>query len=558
MTWINREQFAASSPSRYQTIKEKATVLITGCAGLLGSRLVDWIVQNRPDVKVVGIDDLSGGFESNVSDEIIFYQRDASLNIEKVFEIHRPDVVYHFAAYAAECLSPFIRRFNYRNNIEATANIVNMCIKYKVKRLVFTSSMAVYGHGEPPFRESDIPSPTDPYGVAKYACEQDIRIAGGQHGLEWCIIRPHNVYGAKQNIWDPYRNVIGIFMYKVLVGDPITVFGDGQQKRAFSYIDDCLEPLWIAGGDPDCAGQIINLGGTEDSTILEAATAVVEIANELNDEGVWQQHMPWEQTPQIIHLPPRCEVKNAYSTYQKSEELLGFEHKTNLREGIRKMWEWVLQQPSRERQVWPEYEIDEGIYPYWKQDALEDGFWKGKEEESIIAGDGVIMGDRGVIGNITKDIKHQLVVETDELREKKRRYREEKRETHPIMGNHNEIMRAIDTPFQGPVHAGIIGADAQTMETVLDGARLDRRELEKVMEETAPLKRVEHDAGMYRSPEDKILAQDDIKSKLAATREMLDAQVLPAMEANPAGMSLEEDVEGDPTIGRDPNIVQRG
>ena len=502
---------------------------------------------------VVGIDDLSGGFESNVGTHVKFYNRDCTNpTIEAVFEKHRPDVVYHFAAYAAECLSPFIRRFNYRNNVEATANIINMCIKYKVKRLVFSSSMAVYGHGEPPFRESDVPSPVDPYGVAKFACEQDIRIAGEQHGLDWCILRPHNVYGAKQNIWDPYRNVIGIFMYKVLVADPITVFGDGQQKRAFSYIDDCLEPIWIAGGSPECSKQIINLGGTEDSTILEAATAIVEVANELNDEGVWQEYLLWTRTPQVIHLPPRHEVRNAYSTHQKSEELLGFEHKTILREGVRKMWEWVLQQPPRERQVWLDYEIDEGMYPYWKQNALEDGFWQGKEDESIVAGDGVIMGDRGVIGDIMEDSKREREIVSDEVRERVRDYYEKQGQTHPVMGNRREIMKAIEAPYQGTVHAGVIGGGAVTMNKVLDGAKLDKEKLEEVMEETAPLKRVEQDAGIFRSPEDKILAQDDIESKLKATREMLDSQVIPAMEAHPAGMILDENVtEEDLDHGRE-------
>ena len=193
------------------------TVLITGVAGLLGSRLADWIIENKPEYTVIGIDDLSGGFEENINPKVNFWQMDlVNHPIENCFEQHKPDYVFHFAAYAAEGLSPFIRGFNYDNNLKSTARIVNECIKHDVKRLVFTSTLAVYGHGDGGiFREEQQQSPIDPYGVAKYACEMDIQIAGEQHGLDYCIIRPHNVYGIKQNIWDKYRNVLGIWMYQI-------------------------------------------------------------------------------------------------------------------------------------------------------------------------------------------------------------------------------------------------------------------------------------------------------------------------------------------------------
>jgi UDP-glucose 4-epimerase len=348
------------------------TILITGCAGLLGSRLADWIVEKHPEVMVVGVDDLSGGFIENVNDNVRFYPGDvAKHELDKLFELYRPEVVYHFAAYAAECLSPFIRTFNYNNNLIATANIVNCCIRHKVKRLVFTSSMAVYGHAKPPFSEGMKPSPVDPYGVAKYACEMDIRIAGEQHGLDWCIIRPHNVYGAKQNLWDSYRNAIGIFMYKMRIGDPITIFGDGLQRRAFSYIDDSLEPLWKAGHDPRASHQIINLGGIRDYTILEAAESVMLAARNLK--------LDIPAALPIKYLPPRNEVREAFSTHQKSVDLLDFEHTTDLDSGVTQMWQWAIKQPKRERFIWPAYEINDGLYSYWKPEALKDGHWKESE-----------------------------------------------------------------------------------------------------------------------------------------------------------------------------------
>jgi UDP-glucose 4-epimerase len=179
-------------------------ILITGIAGLLGSRLSDYIVENHPEVQIVGIDDMSGGYKENVNSKVELWEMNlVNGNIEECFERHQFDYVYHFAAYAAEGLSPFIRTYNYQNNLVATSRIITQCIKHNVKRLVFTSTLAVYGHQDGNiFDEVQVPKPIDPYGVAKYGCEMDIQIAGEQHGLDWCIIRPHNVYGVKQNVWD--------------------------------------------------------------------------------------------------------------------------------------------------------------------------------------------------------------------------------------------------------------------------------------------------------------------------------------------------------------------
>ena len=148
----------------------KKTVLITGVAGLLGSRLADWIIENKPEYEVVGVDDLSGGYAENVHKDVKFWQMNLTEHpIENIFESHKIDYVFHFAAYAAEGLSPFIRCYNYDNNLKSTAKIINECIKHDVKRLVFTSTLAVYGHGNGGiFDESQQQAPIDPYGVAKY------------------------------------------------------------------------------------------------------------------------------------------------------------------------------------------------------------------------------------------------------------------------------------------------------------------------------------------------------------------------------------------------------
>lgn len=326
-------------------------VLITGVAGLLGSRLADWIIENEPGVEVIGIDNLSGGFIENIHPSVKFYQLDLGTDdLSFIFTNHQIDYVYHFAAYAAEGLSPFIRKFNYQNNLIATTSIVNECIKHEVRRLVYTSSMAVYGVNEPPFDETYQPSPIDPYGIAKYACEMDIKVAGEQHDLDWCIIRPHNFFGIKQNIWDKYRNVLGIWMYQHLNGEPMTIFGDGEQKRAFSYIDNCLKPLWKASQTNSCSKQIINLGGIRYYTINEAN----EILRRAMGGG------------KVVYKEKRHEVHHARATWQKSIDLLDYSDDIQLAEGLEYMWEWAKKQPMRKRFVWESYELDKGMYEFWK------------------------------------------------------------------------------------------------------------------------------------------------------------------------------------------------
>jgi UDP-glucose 4-epimerase len=330
------------------------TVLITGVAGLLGSRLADWIIENKPDYRVIGVDDLSGGYRENIHPHVVFQQLNLvkdSHHLKTIFNHYRPEYVFHFAAYAAEGLSPFIRTYNYDNNLRATAAIINECIRHDVTRLIFTSSLAVYGHGYGGiFDEDQIPKPIDPYGVAKYACEMDIQIAGEQHGLDWCIIRPHNVYGLKQNIWDKYRNVLGIWMYQHINNHPMTIFGDGMQTRAFSYIDDNLEPLWNAAIAPQASKEIINVGGIEEISIRDACDVLIKVIG----------------AGKIQYLEQRHEVKHSIPTYQKSIDILDYKYTIRLEDGLRRMWSWARQQPPRARFIWPQYEIEAGIYSFWK------------------------------------------------------------------------------------------------------------------------------------------------------------------------------------------------
>jgi UDP-glucose 4-epimerase len=320
-------------------------ILITGIAGLLGSNLAKYIITNT-EHQVVGIDNLSCGLEANVP-AIRWYKVDAG-NCSEIFKYEKPDVVYHFAAYAAECLSPFIRGYNYQNNLVVTSKIVTECIKNNVKRLVFTSSMAVYGQGDPPFSEENTCKPFDPYGVAKYACELDIQIAGVQHGLDWCILRPHNVYGPGQVVTQKYRNVFGIWMWRHMRGLPLLVYGNGEQVRAFTYIDDIVAPLYLAGTSPQASKEIINLGGKVPTTINQAVETL---------QGIMGGRI-------AFNCEARHEVHQAWCTTEKSERLLDYEHKIQLDPGLEHMWDWVRNNEQTEH-AHPTIELYNQLPGYW-------------------------------------------------------------------------------------------------------------------------------------------------------------------------------------------------
>ena len=326
-------------------------VLITGVAGLLGSHYSKHLLNRG--YKVIGIDDLSGGYRDFIDDRVNFYQFDLKNQnkVNEVFSNNRIDVVYHFAAYAAEGLSPFIRNFNYSNNILSSVNLINASITNSVEKFIFTSSMAVYGRANPPFSETTPLAPDDPYGVAKMCVEQDLLLANNQFGLDYNIVRPHNVIGVNQNIWDRYRNVIGIWIRKVLSGSSITVYGDGLQTRAFSdiqYYMDPFEKLIDLGG-----GEVFNIGADQYFKIIDVANLCQKVGNKY---GFYSD---------IVHLEPRHEVKHAFCDHSKAKKLLNFEDKTDIEKTIDEMFVWAMNQPNREVKNM-EYEVNKGIYKFWK------------------------------------------------------------------------------------------------------------------------------------------------------------------------------------------------
>ena len=327
-------------------------IFVTGCAGLLGANYTRHLLANGHHV--VGIDDLSGGYKAFVAKGENFEFRKFNLERRKkvveLFEEHNPDVLVHFAAYAAEGLSPFIRNYNYRNNLICSANLINECINHKTK-MIFTSSMAVYGGQQTPFTEDKQPQPIDPYGVAKYAVECDLKMAETQFGLRYNIVRPHNVLGKYQNIWDRYRNVIGIFIRKTLNGEPILVYGDGEQTRAFSDIQYYMEPFDILLSEHD--GEIFNIGADKFFSLNQVAETV---------QGIGKKY--GYDVP-IEHGPPRHEVKHAYCDHTKAKNLLKFQDNTKLEELIEDVFVWAMKQPKRKVKDM-EYEVTDGIYEYWR------------------------------------------------------------------------------------------------------------------------------------------------------------------------------------------------
>ena len=324
--------------------------LVTGGAGFMGSHVADQLMRNGH--KVVVLDDLSGGFTNNVPNGVTFVKGsllDHEL-IDGLFSRHSFAYVYHLAAYAAEGLSHFIKRFNYNNNLIGSVNIINACVNHNVDCLVFTSSIAVYGAGQTPMREEMIPIPEDSYGIAKLAVEQELKVTHEMFGLDYIIFRPHNVYGERQNIGDRYRNVVGIFMNQLLRGEPLTVFGDGTQVRAFTHIND-VAPIVAGSVDvPAARNQIFNVGADVSCTVNHLAAVVADVMG--LDYG-------------ITYLPARSEVKVAFSDHSKATKVFGQRSQTALADGVRAMAEWIKVHGARESGIFGEIEVMKNMPASW-------------------------------------------------------------------------------------------------------------------------------------------------------------------------------------------------
>jgi len=323
-------------------------ILVTGAAGFMGSHLVDALLEQGHEV--YGVDDMSGGFWRNVNPKCRFTRldlRDKGAACDYVSTV-RPEMLFHLAADATEGRSQFTPLTCTERNLMAYLHTLIPAIAAGVRKIVLASSMSVYGAQEPPFDEAMPPQPEDIYGVSKAAMERVTRILSEVHGFRYTIVRPHNVYGPRQNISDPYRNVIGIFINALLNGKRFYIYGDGEQRRAFTYIDDFTPYMIKAGFDGRCDGEVINIGPCDEVTINHLAHLVLTLFHQ-------GQGVPDDMRP--VHLPPRpMEVRDAYCTDDKARQLLGYQTTVSLDEGISHMIEWAKELGPQE----PRY-MEEGL-----------------------------------------------------------------------------------------------------------------------------------------------------------------------------------------------------
>ena len=305
------------------------TVLITGVAGFLGSHLADSFLARG--YKVSGIDNFIGGYKENVSDEVLCHEVDLDnlTAIQPLFE--GIDLVVHAACTAYEGLSVFSPALITRNTSQITANVMSASLRAGVRKVVYMSSMARYGTQEQlPFTEDMIPKPQDPYGIAKYASELLIENLSKTHGMEYSILVPHNIIGSRQKFDDPYRNVASIMINRMLQGKQPIIYGSGDQKRCFSFIQDVIDPLMVACETSVVDGTVTNIGPDEEFiSINELAETIADI-------------LSFDLDP--IYMPGRPqEVFEANCSADKARALLNYSTSTTLVDGLTQLSNWIIQ-----------------------------------------------------------------------------------------------------------------------------------------------------------------------------------------------------------------------
>ncbi len=331
-------------------------IFITGIAGFLGSHLAKHLINLGHEVS--GNDSMIGGELDNVPKKIKFYKNDCT-NLKKMTEITRGiEIIYHCAATAHEGLSVFSPNFITKNNYLASTSVITASIINKIKRFIFCSSMARYGEQKTPFTENMETMPIDPYGIAKVASEKCLIHLAELNGMEWNIAVPHNIIGPNQKYDDPYRNVISIFINRNLQGKSSIIYGNGEQKRCFSYIDDVIYCLIKLGLDKKIKKEIINVGPDEETvTIKEVANLV---ANEVGFNG----------SPEFIDERPK-EVKFATCSADKAKKLLGYKTKTTLKDSIKKTADFIKSKGVKKFKYHLPLEIVNEITPVtWKKKLL--------------------------------------------------------------------------------------------------------------------------------------------------------------------------------------------
>lgn len=298
-------------------------VFITGVAGFLGSHLADRLIDLG--YEVVGVDNMVGGFKENINPKIEFHKEDCN-DLEKMKEYMKDcDIVFHAACTAPDGFSVFSPFYITQNTFQNTMSVLSAAAQNKVKKFIYCSSMARYG-SQPklPYTEDMECMPVTPYGVAKYASEQVIKQICELNHINYTIIVPHNIMGPRQNYIDPYRNVAAIMINRMLKGEQPIIYGDGEQKRCFSYIGDCINCIEKVITNDNLNGEVINIGPDEEFvSINELAKEIASI-------------LKFDLKPIYVGDRPN-EVKLATCSSDKARKLLGYQTKTTLREGLEEM-----------------------------------------------------------------------------------------------------------------------------------------------------------------------------------------------------------------------------
>ncbi|HJP60263.1 MAG TPA: NAD-dependent epimerase/dehydratase family protein [Gemmatimonadaceae bacterium] len=330
-------------------------VFISGVAGFLGSHLAD--AYTRSGDEVVGCDNMIGGDLQNLPEGIEFKELDCG-DVDAMKPLLKDvDLVYHCGAIATEGLSVFSPAIIAQHVYHNTAGLLAAASSRGVKRFVYCSSMARYGHGQPPFTEDQPAAPVDPYGIAKYAGELLVRNVSETHGMEYVIAVPHNIIGPRQKYDDPYRNVASIMINRMLQGKQPIIYGDGEQQRCFSFVQDCVDPLLKMGSESGLSGEIINIGPDEETmTINELARTLADL-------------LSFRLQPIYVKARPR-EVKNATCSADKARRLLGYQTKVTVRDGLISMIEWIRSHGAKPFEYHLPIEIDSPLLPATWRDRL--------------------------------------------------------------------------------------------------------------------------------------------------------------------------------------------
>ena len=323
-------------------------ILITGAAGFLGSHLCEKLKSLGHEV--IGIDNMTGGYKDNIIKDIDFFEIDCC-DLKKVNKVMKNvDIVYHCAATAHEGLSVFSPYEITKNNYLASVSIFSASVSHKVKRIIFCSSMARYGSQQTPFTEEMKPKPIDPYAISKVAAENVLINLCELNNIEWVIAVPHNIIGPRQKYDDPYRNVVSIMINRMLQKKAPIIYGDGEQKRCFSYVDDCISCLVPMIDQKNLNRQIINIGPDEEFVTINKISEICSNITGSNLKPIYKKDRPRE-------------VKHATCSADKARKLLNYKTKTDLYNGILSTYNYIKKRGPKPFNYYINLEIENELTP---------------------------------------------------------------------------------------------------------------------------------------------------------------------------------------------------